>query len=87
MEVFPYRYFKPTYQLLGKALQLKTHFLENDAPVGIKGEVLRLVPNSEYCMRYLRCRGYARSANVVLRGSDVSFVVDRMIELSPLVQL
>jgi hypothetical protein len=84
VEVFPFRYFKPTYQLLAKALGINSYFLENDAPTSVKNEILRLVPSTEYCMQYLSCRGYARGDNVVLRPSDIGFVVGVMANLSPL---
>lgn len=84
VEWFPYRYFKPTYQLLAHSLNINSYYRTSKAPGSYAMELLRLVPSEEACMKHLRCRGYARSDDVVLTDNDVDYIIKRIMARSGL---
>lgn len=47
----------------------------------MSSEILRLIPSTEYCMQYLRCRGYARSDNVMIRDEDIMYIIKKMLNI------
>ena len=79
VEWFPYKYFKPTYQLLATPLGIHSYYRSNKVPSSYSSEILRLVPSAEACMKHLRCRGYARSDDVVITEADIEYIIKRII--------
>ena len=55
LEVFPYKYFKPSYIPLAESFGLRHRWVQNDEPTSPSRQWLRFVPQS-VCMRINKCR-------------------------------
>lgn len=76
IEIFPYRYYKPTYVTLAAVLQLRHLSVMNEEPTSWSKQILRVIPSVETCMKYLRCRGFARSDDVHITHADIVRIVN-----------
>ena len=74
VEVFPYKYFKRSYEPLAAAFGVAHHWTQNPRPTSGSREWLRLVPQS-WCMGINRCRSLARGDNVAMPNNHIDFVV------------
>ncbi len=75
VEIFPYKYFKQSYQKLSGAYGVHHRWRQNTAPTSLSRLSLMAV-SQEQCMRVRRCRSHARGDSVAVTGADVEFVLN-----------
>ena len=75
IEIFPYKYFKPSYLKLSGTYGVHHRWRQNASPTSLTHAALRLVPQAT-CMRHRRCRSHARGDSVVMTDDDVAFVIN-----------
>jgi hypothetical protein len=75
LEVFPFRYYKPSYLNLCAQFGIHHRFIQNRAPTSLNRQVLRLV-SEETCMKYNKCRSHARGDFISMPEDHMDYVVD-----------
>ena len=73
IEIFPYKYFKPSYVPLASVFGVHHHWTQNTAPTSASRFWLRLVSQA-VCMGINRCRSLARGDNVAMPLEHIDFV-------------
>ena len=77
-EIFPYKYFKPSYLNICKTYNIKHKWTQNNKPASFSRQVLRAI-DQKSCMDNLNCRTYARGDDVFISNSDVKEVINVML--------
>jgi hypothetical protein len=75
VEIFPYKYFKPSYLKLAATYGIHHRWRQNLQPTSFNRQALRMVSQLT-CMGIRRCRSHARGDSVVMTSDDVAFVVN-----------
>ena len=75
IEVFPYKYFKQSYEPLATAFGVAHHWIQNNRPTSASRSWLSLIPQ-RWCMGINRCRSLARGDNVAMPDSHIEFVIN-----------
>jgi len=76
-EVFPYKYFKRSYIFLSKQYGIHHRMTQNVNPTSWSRQGLVLL-NQSYCMKYRRCRSFARGDAVIMSNDHVEDVINTM---------
>lgn len=76
-EVFPFRYFKPTYRDICHQYGLNHQYIQNTAPTSLSRQVLRMVGEAQ-CMSNKKCRSFARGDDVHMTENHIQVVIDTM---------
>lgn len=76
-EIFPYKYFKPSYIPLCQTFQVHHRFLTVDAPVSWNRQYLRVISTKD-CMKDIHCRSHARGDFVSLTDAQIRQIVDTL---------
>lgn len=74
-EVFPYKYFKPSYMKLAATYGLHHRWTQNTEPTSWNRVSLSLI-SQESCMKSRRCRSYARGDTVSMNQDHIMAVVE-----------
>lgn len=73
-EVFPYKYFKPSYSRLSPQFGVKHQWVQNQNSQSWSRYYLRFI-SQDTCMKNKRCRSHARGDNVTLNDNDMKLVL------------
>lgn len=76
-EVFPYKYFKDSYVRLCSSFGLQHAFVQNEQAADYSRMILNALSLRE-CMSSLKCRTFARNADVFMTKRDIAKLVDVM---------
>jgi len=80
LEIFPYKYHKESYHNLSKSFDVKYHYLQNKRVTSYNRANLYLV-SQKRCMDSYKCRRYARGDHVHVTQSDVTEIVEVIVNL------
>lgn len=78
IEIFPYKYFKPSYFPLYTALDLKHVWFQSTK---VSSRYLQGV-SLEACMKNKACRSYARHQDIYLEVKEVNLIRSALIQHS-----
>jgi hypothetical protein len=75
IEVFPYKYFKPSYIRLSATYGIHHRWIQNSQPTSVSRQGLRLI-SIEACMKRRKCRSHARGDSVQVTPLDLLFILN-----------
>lgn len=74
-EVFPYKYFKPSYLLLSLQYGVHHRWTQSLRPTSFNRLYLKLL-SQNMCMKYNKCRSHARGDSIELTDTDISRIAE-----------
>ena len=77
LELFPYKYFKPSYAPLAQSLGLRHRWVMNSGTVSASAGLLMSV-TQDNCMAYFKCRKFARRQDVQWENSHKRLLYNEM---------
>lgn len=80
VEIFPYKYYRTSYQALARQFGVHYRMQQNTQPTSLWTQPLRIVSQA-FCMHDLNCRSFARGRSVVMTQQHQSFLFRTMQEI------
>lgn len=74
IEIFPFRYWKPSYVPLAAQFGIHHRWAQNETPTSPSRWLLRVIPQ-DWCMDINKCRSHARGDSVAMPRDHIDLVI------------